>query len=399
MKNIYVPFLKNGLLCVLLFLITNKSVFAQCPDGHPQGGTAYDTTILFETGITSTPVKFPQFNPENGMVTCVKLCITITGVVDTLHIENLSASPQIANFVYNRSDAITGPGIIAPLTNTINETYGPYNLTPYDGSIGSGTDRVARGKDTVLNTQLCRTISDETTIEQFYGSDSITYNYTIDVSANASMSGGSAFILVLTSALVNFHFEYCTCPSTTLPLSVKELKTTKISNTKTELQWTASDDPLANYHYEVEVSRNSINFTTIGKFEKNTKTTDPYKMLFTAPNGESGSYYFRIKQVYSNGYVRYSNISHVLMESPVNAKFSLYPNPSNGVVGIKFDSYSTGRFDVQIFNAQGQLVVNKSIVANGSSYMQVAKLNSGSYWLRLTDRETQSSCINQLLIK
>jgi len=400
MKNIYATLLKNGLLLFLLLLIFNNSVSAQCPDGSPQGGVAFDTTIRFASGIINKDVKFAKFNPQNGMLTCVKLCVTIKGVIDSVAIENYTNDPQTASYTYKRQDTIRGPGIPTFLTSApANLTFGPYPLDPFDGVYDSGPDLYTNGPDTVLYRQLCTTISDSASIASFYGSDSVSYTYSINASATGTIPGGSGQAMVRSSALVNFRFEYCTCPAEVLPLNVRDFKTIKIGNTKAQLEWSGFDDAFANYHYEAEMSRNGTSFITIGRFEKNTKTSDAYKMLFTVPNGESGSYYFRIKQVYSNGYVRYSNISYMSMESSVNAKFSLYPNPSNGVVGIKFDTNSTGRFDVQIFNAQGQIVLNKSIVANGSSYMQVAKLNSGSYWLRLTDRETQSSCINQLLIK
>lgn len=123
-----------------------------------------------------------------------------------------------------------------------------------------------------------------------------------------------------------------------------------------------------------------------------------YQMLYST-NGESGSYYFRIKQVYSNGYVRYSNIQHVAMENSGSPKFSLYPNPSQGIVGIKFDNSSAGHYDIQIYNAQGQIIVNKAIVVGGSSYVQIGVLKGGNYWLRLTNKQSLESCVNQLIIK
>lgn len=397
MKALY-PLIRWTLPFAFMFVFASNGI-AQCPDGHPGGATAFDTTIAFGTGITSTPVKFPQFNPASGMVTCVRLCITITGVVDTLAIENLSGSPQTATFSYVRNDQISGPGLGSPLSNSITKNYGPYNLAATNGVLGSGPDRVALGHDTVLNTQLCRTISDSTTIAQFYGSDSVTYNYDISVSANASVTGGSSSVLVLTSALVNFHFEYCTCPPVVLPLNISAFNVNKIGTTKAELKWWGYDDPFANYHYEAEVSRNSRNFISVGMVPKNNGTTDVYRMLYDVPNGETGSFYFRIKQVYSNGYVRYSNIKQMVLESSASVKFSLYPNPSSGIVGIKFDNSVSGRFNIQIYNTQGQVLVQKEVQAAGTAPIQIASLSPGVYWLKLTDKRSQESSVSQLLIK
>lgn len=399
MKHVYLRFI-NAALPLLLILIFHQASYTQtCPDGSPQGGTAFDTTIATPPGITTRQIKFPKFNPMSGMVTCVRLCVTITGIVDTMSIENGSASPQTADVDYIRTDDISGPGLVSHLTNSLNQHYGQYNLGASDGSPGSGLDFVSISKDTVLNAvTMCRTISDSTTIAQFYGLDSVSYTYNITALVSPTSSGSYSFS-VGTSAFANFHFEYCTCPATVLPLNVREFNVTKLAETKAELKWTGFDDPYANYHYEVELSRNGHTFSSIGSFEKNTTTNEAYKMLYTAPNGESGIYYFRIKQVYSNGYVRFSNIREAALGSSVFAKFSVYPNPSTGIVGIKFDNSSAGRFDIQIYNAQGQVIVNKEIAVNGSSFVQVATLNSGNYWLRLTDKKSQESCVNQLLIK
>lgn len=397
MKPIYTAL--KYLLPVCITLIFNMKSGAQCPTGHPGGTTAFDTTIAFGTGITNTPVKFPQFDPSFGMVTCVRLCVTITGVIDTLAIENFSNAPEVATFTYVRTDQISGPGLSTPLTNSVTKNYGPYNLSPTNGIMGSGPDRVAFGKDTVLNEDLCRTISDSTTISQFYGLDSVTYNYQINVSANATVTGGSSSTLVLTSALVNFRFEYCTCPASPLPLNVKTFGVSKVTDTRAELKWTGYDDPFANYHYEAEVSRNSRNFTTIAAVDKNTNSTEAYRLLYDVPNGEQGVYYFRIKQVYSNGYVRYSNIKQISLQSSATTKFSVYPNPSSGIVGIKFDTGVEGKFNVQIFNTQGQVVMQKDIVATGEAPVQVGNLSNGVYWLRLTDKKTQNISVAQILIK
>ncbi|MEO5563286.1 MAG: choice-of-anchor E domain-containing protein [Chitinophagaceae bacterium] len=397
MRHIYPRFFTVSLAVILLICFSQKSYAQTCPDGSPQGGTAFDTTIAFASGVTIKDVKFPQFDPQSGMVTCVRLCITITGVVDTLGMQNLSGSAQTGTFTYIRKDTMRGPGLVTPLTNNANQTYGPYNLDPFDGSIGTGPDFYGFGDSTILTAQLCRTLNDSATIAQFYGTDSVTYNYTIDASTGLSFSGGSNSNIVLTSAYVNFHFEYCTCPALILPLNVNSFNANKLAANKVELKWSSYDDPFGNYHYEIEMSRNSTKFSSIGSIPKNT-AAENYQMLYTT-NGESGTYYFRVKQVYSNGYVRYSNIRQVIMEKSDSPKFSLYPNPSNGIVGIKFDNSRTGHFDIQIYNTQGQMVVNKGIVLSGSSYVQLGSLQSGTYWLRLTDKQSQISSVNQLIIK
>jgi len=145
-KNFY-----TSVLLLIIQLLSHHFSSAQCPYGFPPGTTAYDTTIATPAGINTLFVKFPQADPYAGMVTCLRLCITITGVVDSVSVENNSASAQTANVYYIRTDQITGPGLSGPLTNSASHTYGPYALAATNGILGSGPDFVAISRDTVLN--------------------------------------------------------------------------------------------------------------------------------------------------------------------------------------------------------------------------------------------------------
>jgi hypothetical protein len=265
MKHIYSRFFNVSIL--LLFLISfSQAGNAQCVGGGPGGQTAYDTTIAFGSGIVSTNVSFPKFDPHTGMVTCIKLCITIKGIIDTVALENFSNAPQTGSYTYNRKDTIRGPGIPAYLTSAspTNLNFGPFPLAANNGVFGSGPDFYSVGPDTVLTKVLCANISDSATIASFYGvNDSVTYNYTIDADANGFVTGGSYSSFVLSSALVNFHFQYCTCPPAVLPLNIQEFTATKLTADKAELKWAGFDDPSSSYRYEAQMSRDGHSFITV----------------------------------------------------------------------------------------------------------------------------------------
>ena len=110
-------------------------------------------------------------------------------------------------------------------------------------------------------------------------------------------------------------------------------------------------------------------------------------------------FFFRVKQVYSNGYTRFSSVKQVYLENSLLAKFTVFPNPSAGIVGIKFDNIESGKMTLQVFNSRGQKVMQKDILVAGSSYQQLGTLESGVYWLRLTDEKNRLAFVNQLLIK
>jgi hypothetical protein len=145
------------------------------------------------------------------------------------------------------------------------------------------------------------------------------------------------------------------------------------------------------------VSRDGRSFTSYASFDKKT-AADPYVSVYEATGGP-GIYYFRIRQVYSNGAVRITPVKQLVFDPQSGPKFSVYPNPSEGIVGIKFDNNRNGQYGLRIFNAQGQTVVAKDLTISGSTYSQVAKLETGVYWVRITDKTTNESSVTQLLIK
>ena len=399
MKKLYIPkFFTAAFLFIFLF---NYSASAQCPGGEIPGATAYDTTIALGSGIVTTKMKFPKFDPQNGMVTCVKLCVTIKGIIDTIAMENYTNAAQTGSYTYNRKDTIRGPGIPTYLTSNATVTSPTFPLGANNGVFFSGPDFYSQGPDTILTRVICSNISDSTTIVGFYGvNDSVEYEYSVNAILNDIVTGGSAFKFVLSSALVNFNFQYCTCPSHTLPLTLENLTATKIGENKVELSWTDGAETNLYYRFVAEMSRDGKNFTSIGVLPKNTNNNNLYKQLYTTPSqSQTGFYYFRVKQIFANGYTRFSMIKQVYLENSPTAKFVVYPNPSSGIVGIKFDNMESGKMTLQILNSRGQKIMQKNILLAGSSYQQLGRLESGMYWVRLIDEKNRITFVNQVLIK
>jgi hypothetical protein len=394
MKHVY---LKLLIISMGLTIFSGTVGYAQCPWGFVPSGVAYDTTVTTGSGNYSTQFKFPKFNPQDGMVVCVKLCVTITGKV-SMWLENNVAAPTTYNISYYRNDTISGPALSSPLTNYVFAGYGPYNLGATDGVPFSGPDFVAVGPDSVLKAvSICRTITDTADLSQFYGLDSVTYNYSIN--ANAIVTGSGDYLFsVATTGIVNYRLEYCYCPAWILPINVHQFDLNKKAEDKVELKWKGADDGTTNYHYEIETSRDGHHFATVGSVEKNS-TTDNYQYLYAAGAGDRGVYFFRIKQVWTNGYTRFSEVKSMALEKSTLPGYTIYPNPSSGIVGIKFDNILSGKILVLISNAQGQTVTRKEIEVSGPSYRQIATLQRGVYWLKITDVTSHLSCVNQLFIK
>lgn len=401
MKHLYKRTFISGGLLLILFLVLQHTATAQCPWGITPGSTMYDTTINTPPGINTLLIKVPQADPMAGMVTCLRVCISITGVVDSVSVENNSASPQNADVYYIRTDQLSGPGLPTPLTNSINHHYGPYALGPTNGVLGSGPDFVSISHDTLLNAvTICHTINTFDSLFQFYGHDSVTYLYNIMAFTNVTCTGGNYNSTVATSAIVRFRFEYCTCPGYVLPLNLRNFRTAKIAENKARLTWAGYNDPGADYYYQPEVSRDGTGFVPVGRVEKTRPGEDDiYNYTYTTGTRESGKFYFRVKQVYTNGYSRLSEVREVTLRNSTNPEFFITPNPSGGIVGIKFVNYGSGNLKLEIFNTQGQKTIQRELAVAGSSYHPVGTLQPGVYWIKVTDDASGLSCVHQLIIK
>ncbi len=387
MKNFYT-------LSILLFTLLQTGTFlqtaAQCVDGSETTPVIMDTTIRFDAGATSTKVKFPKFDPEAGMLRCVKLTVEMTGVVDTFSILNATSSSQNVSLTYMRSDEMSGLGLLTPLSNSFNKKYGPH-------AVASG-DTYAISRDTVLRKLMTRTLTDSIEISAFYGQDSIEFDYTIDVLVAPTIPGGTSSMSIATSAFVKFKFEYCTCSKATLPLGIKNFSVSKTSASTAQLSWMGENDGYA-YSYNVEVSRDGKTFTKLTTVDRKYTPNPAYASSFSMAENDYGTYYFRVRQRWQNGYVRYTVVKPVTFSNPLFETTSLYPNPSNGSIGIKFVSTRANNILVQVTNAAGQQVLTKNLQVATTDYKVLGNLPAGTYWVKITDLSSKTVAVKQLVVQ
>ena len=371
-----------------------------CGNNSAGGTTAFDTTVKFNIGEVYKRIKFAKFNATTGMLTCVKLIITMTGIVDTVAIQNYSVASLNTNLQYSRNDQMTGPGLTPMLSNSYSQAIGPATLSPYDGTPGTGPDFYSSARDTIFKTQMTRTLTDSTEISNFYGpaGDSVAYDYNIGVNTTSSI-GGSGSLHILTSAFVNFRFEYCTCPLAVLPVGLKNFSVNKTGSSRANLHWEAETGN-DHYFYQIEVSRDGSRFEKAGTLDKQATASSPsYNFGYAVKPNEGGRYYFRIKQQWLDGYYRYSEVRSVDFADPLLAAVSVYPNPSSGQAGIKFVAAKAGVYKVEVTNAAGQTISNKEMRVAETDFKQLNTLQTGTYYVKITELSSGASCVQQLVVR
>ncbi len=148
------------------------------------------------------------------------------------------------------------------------------------------------------------------------------------------------------------------------------------------------DNELNIRNYDVEKSADGRNFSIIGnKVAKgNTGGRVFYELFDTQPF--SGYNYYRIRSNGAGGEQLYSRVVKVWVE-PVKGTITVYPNPvTDNLIRVQFSSQAKGTYRVNLLNATGQLVYNKTIVHSGGSasyvLVPVHLLPDGIYALDIT---------------
>jgi hypothetical protein len=136
----------------------------------------------------------------------------------------------------------------------------------------------------------------------------------------------------------------------------------------------------------IERSTTGNNFTAIGTL--NGTNALSYNYTDTKPEQNAKNYY-RIKEIDAAGRVSYSDVK--IIKFVKDAKIDIYPVPAKTVVNIVFGSDVTNKVvSIQMYNSAGQIVVSKQSKTYGNETIDVTRLATGTYQLRII-------CNNEIL--
>jgi choice-of-anchor B domain-containing protein len=163
------------------------------------------------------------------------------------------------------------------------------------------------------------------------------------------------------------------------------------NNQNVILNWSTATET---NHLGFEIQKKDGNwFHTIGFVEGNGTTTEIKNYSYTDQSLQTGTYYYRLKQVDFDGGSEYSE--EVMAEVTNPSKFVLdqnYPNPFNPSTKIKFSIPNSEFVNLSIYNLVGEKVadlVNESLTAGEyekefnaaglSSGIYIAKISAGNF--------------------
>lgn len=164
----------------------------------------------------------------------------------------------------------------------------------------------------------------------------------------------------------------------TLPIHLTGFNA-KLRNRTVALAWTIEEDDEA-VHYEIEHSKNGIEFEIIGKVDATNNYIQPAYYQYIHEKPTNGANYYRLRMLNIDGVIEYSKLIHINL--PYNEqKVTFFPNPVRDILNIRQDIKANY---YQIINAQG-LVVQEGTVPN-NHIIATQYLPEGAYVLLLDNQ-------------
>ncbi len=367
---------------------------AQCADSLRT--LSYDT-IVTGSGNSFHTLTFPKFNPTLGTLLEVRINPIVT-LNYQFHLENKETIP-INNYRVRvvREDEVTSSSLLQPIVNNYLKTYGPYQLSAADGNAGSGTDYRAEGPMYVMDhVELNQVV---TNTADYLGTGTVDFDY---FGATYSIVFGSVNYNYNGTAQDTLHFSltYVYCSTFLLAADLSYFTAKKSADKKINISWTNLSEQL-NRYYILEKSSDGKNFSPVQRYTSfiSTAAGTKYNHSYSIMAGDNRKIVFRVKQVDSDGNIKYSQIRIVDIDSKdSDAGIQIYPNPSNGKFNILLNKSKRSDWKIDVMNSSGQIVntlfFNNSIIARLD-----LGLPKGFYFIKVQDRKNNENFVEQLVIR
>jgi len=131
--------------------------------------------------------------------------------------------------------------------------------------------------------------------------------------------------------------------------------------------------------YEVEYSRNGMQWVKLGQVEAYEGSGHSGRYTFNSMQSFSGLVYFRIRQIDLSGQYGYSAVR--FLEFSKGESFKFWPNPA--VMQIQVEATEAG--EMQILNQFGRLQIQQKILPGYAQFINIGQLPKGVYVLRFQD--------------
>jgi hypothetical protein len=168
--------------------------------------------------------------------------------------------------------------------------------------------------------------------------------------------------------------------STNTPLPITLISfTASVVNGEVILNWTTASETNNDY-FTIQRSTNVIGWENIQKLPGAGTSGNTKSYSAKDPSPYTGVSYYRLMQTDIDGKLSHSFIVSVNLGNKIS-EIQVYPNPARNQLWIKF--VRSGKYDLAIFNNEGQLVIRPVSVEGANAELNIADLNTGLYILQI----------------
>lgn len=190
-----------------------------------------------------------------------------------------------------------------------------------------------------------------------------------------------------------FYIIFRLAASGPLPIRINSIQVDK-KNTVNDLKWVVENQQGVK-SYEVEKSADGINFITVATILAGSEMQ--YNYLDQTVGNRTD--FYRIKIVSLTGNIYYSPVVTISRNNTASS-INIYPNIiTNGLVTLQLNNTIKGKYDLQLINDIGQLILKKQIIHIGGNAVisiETGKLSKGVYQLKIILPDSQEKGLKVL---
>ncbi|MBS1497204.1 MAG: hypothetical protein JSU03_04010 [Bacteroidetes bacterium] len=199
------------------------------------------------------------------------------------------------------------------------------------------------------------------------------------ITADAASAAGNRFMLVFS-------------PQNILPVKITSITASRANDKTVKLLWQVENET-AIKNYEIQRSKDKINFETIGTQLPLNNKAGAYLYSFTdAGAAINADYYYRILSRDIDTKTSYSNLASVAAIHAAGTFITVSPNPViDKTVHLQFTGMPLSAYHFEIVSPTGQLIYQDNIETQVTDFNKIIYLNkniqSGIYQLIIENRE------------
>jgi uncharacterized repeat protein (TIGR01451 family) len=170
-----------------------------------------------------------------------------------------------------------------------------------------------------------------------------------------------------------------------LPVELVEFTAQAVHNLDASLAWTTASEK-NNDHFEVERSLNGTDYVKIGQVAGQGSTASATAYALTdagVARKATGTVYYRLKQVDTDGTATYSPVRSVVFTKALPPAIALFPNPATTATQLDLTSLPAGSYEVSVLDATGRVVLHAVREAGVAQALDLNTVASGTYTVRV----------------